>query len=130
MAAPSPKNLRPAAALVVLALGACGGPAPAPPGIPEGFAPDAKVAALLEERRAAAAAAPGDAAMHLELGLALSVNDGTELAETCFRNALTIDPENAEARYQLSRMRADLGAMDDQVAELRRVLEIQADFHA
>lgn len=130
MAAPSPKNLRPAAALVVLALGACGGPAPAPPGIPEGFAPDAKVAALLEERRAAAAASPGDAAMHLELGLALSVNDGTELAETCFRNALTIDPENAEARYQLSRMRADLGAMDDQVAELRRVLEIQADFHA
>ena len=64
------------------------------------------------------------------MGLALSVNDGTELAETCFRNALAIEPSNAEARYQLSRMRAELGAMDDQIAELRRVLEVQSDFHA
>ena len=129
MAAPFPESPRLAAALALLALPACGGPAPAPPGIPEGFAPDVEVAALLDERHAAAAAAPGDAAMHLELGLALSVNDGTELAETCFRNALAIEPSNAEARYQLSRMRADLGAMDDQVAELRRVLEVQGDFH-
>ena len=130
MAAPFPESPRLAAALALLALAACGGPAPAPPEIPEGFAPDAKVAALLDERHAAAAAAPGDAAMHLELGLALSVNDGTELAETCFRNALAIEPSNAEARYQLSRMRAELGAMDDQIAELRRVLEVQSDFHA
>jgi len=123
---PSQERHHPWAAAALLgSLAACGGP-PAPVEIPSDLVHDPMVAELLADKRAAAADSPGDARTHLDLGLALAVNDAWELAEASFENALDVDPENAEAAYQSARAAARRGDAEARIARLRRAIELDA----
>lgn len=109
--------------LVAVLAAACGG-APAPVEIPSGLFADPMVAELIAEKRGEAAASPGDARTHLDLGLALAVNDAWELAEASFENALEVDPGSAEAVYQTARAAARRGDGEAEITRLRRAIEL------
>lgn len=98
--------------------------------VPDNFSSETAVQSLLEARSRAVAADPDDAGLHRSLGMALAANGGTELAESCYRNALALDPDDHESRFQLAKALAERGDIDGQMQELRSIISKDANFFA
>ncbi len=105
-------------------------PGVAPVSVPEDFSREVSVQRLVEGKFEAAAADPGNPVRHRTLGLALAANEGWELAETSFRNALELDSDDHESRFQLAAALKNRGDLDGQVQELRAIVTKDPTFYA
>jgi tetratricopeptide (TPR) repeat protein len=66
----------------------------------------------------------GDVAHFIELGKMLEFNANLELAQKAYMQALSIDPNSAEAHKGLARVNSHLGKTDKAVQELQSVSEL------
>ncbi len=116
---------------VALPLVGCGNSSStvAPVTVPASFSQEAAVQRLIDTKYQAAAADPGNPARHRTLGLALVANEGWELGELSFRNALELDPDDHESRYQLASALGQRGDLDGQIRELRVTIENDPAFY-
>ena len=109
-------------------LTACGPKGPEPVEIPADLSTDPKVNQLLEKLRAKAVSNPEDPRTHRRLGLALAVNGFWTPAEVSFANALELDAEDMESRYQLARAKGELGHWEERLAILQKLVDEHPDF--
>ena len=131
--------------------GGCAAPVDAPPAAPPaltapGAAPacgtglpdlsrlGASVQAQIQERRAAvtgagdgAAAASGASAARGALGMLLMAASLPEAAETCFREAATLAPDNPRWLYYLGHLRREAGDLSAAAALLDAFLRLRPD---
>lgn len=128
--------------LLLIAALACSGPSlcscggsssdrgVAPVALPETFSEEVPVQRLVEAKWKAVAADPSNAALHRSLGMALAANGGSELAEGSYLNALELDPDDHESRFQLAAAFAGRGDIESQVQELRAIIAKDSTFYA
>ncbi len=64
---------------------------------------------------------------YLALGVCAEGQDDTETAEACFRRALELDSDNADACIRLARLRARCGARGEAVALYQRAERVRPD---
>lgn len=78
--------------------------------------------------RAAIEENPADGRAHLDLGLALEMQERWGDAEQAYRAAIEADPELAEALNNLGALLRDREQTDEAVAMLRRAIEVRPGF--
>lgn len=86
--------------------------------VTEALAPLQKSAVLL----------PGDADVHLNLGVSLQGHGCLADAEASFRKALELKPDFAEAYYNLGNILKDQGRLDEAEVSYRQALAIKSDY--
>ncbi len=65
---------------------------------------------------------------HYNLGLALNKQGKLDEAVACYRRALQLRPDHADAHYHLGNALKDLGRLDEAIPCYRRTLELKPDF--
>src|SRR5690606_17371690 len=78
--------------------------------------------------RSAIEADPRDARAHLDLGLALEMQERLDEAESAYRAAIAIDPGLAEAQNNLGVLLRDQGRTDEAIAALREAVRARPGF--
>ncbi len=102
---------------VLLGLTACGPSGLPPVEAPSGWSSDQEVLSTIQNRTAVVERSPDSAQAHRSLGLAFSANQVWGPASQCFRNTLTLDSGDMEAKYELALSLSGEGELD-QMLEL------------
>lgn len=85
-------------------------------------------AAAEEVFRAAIEADPQDARAHLDLGLALEMQERPEEAEAAYRAAIAIDSKLVEAQNNLGALLREQGRIDESIPVLREAVRVRPSF--
>ncbi len=137
MALTSPKGARNACRLAAFAtvawlLSSCSQPAPDPPPAPplpadmSGF--DATIVERIENEVAGLRRDPRDAGRWRELGMIYQAHQQFDLAARCYRQSSELVSEEPRTHFYLALVDQRLGRLDESIAGLRRVTELEASF--
>ncbi len=98
---------------------------PDPPPFTPSEQQDQQIVEVIQTARAAAVAEPGNGAKRAALAMVLHGNDLLELAEQTYVQALALDPDQARWWYQLAKVQAARGALDEAMASLDRAESLE-----
>ncbi len=122
-----PRLAAAAAALAVLSL-ACGDQLPEPP-LPENLGnTDPAIVELFEGKVAEVRGNPRDSGSWQRLGMVYHAHGRLAPALECYRQSLTLAPNDARSHYFLALAEQRLGRIDEAVASLRRVTELDPGY--